>query len=216
MSESAVMVLYAPQVSMFSRVCSTIAEEAGISWRLEATGTGTQEAAQHHPFLRTPAAYINGHHFYETLAICSFIDAQYNQRRLQPADPEAGARCLQWVNVASNYVFPILEERLVLPRIVAPLMGRAPNEEMIKQALPNIAYHLQVVEARLNDVPFLAGPEVSLADIFMYCNIDAARMTPEGAEMVSRLPAMRAWCDIIAARPACVATKWPTPEEMGA
>jgi glutathione S-transferase len=216
MTDSVVMVLYAPQISMFSRTCSTIAEEAGISWRLEATGTGTQEAAQHHPFLRTPAATIEGHHFYETVAITSFIDSQYNQRRLQPAAPEAGARCLQWINVASNYVFPILEERLVLPRIVAPLMGRAPDEEMIKQALPNIAYHLQVVEARLNEVPFLAGPEVSLADIFMYCNIDAALMTAEGREMISHLPAMQAWFDIIAARPACRATKWPTPEEMGA
>ena len=214
MAEQEVMVLSAPQVSMFSRVCSIVAEEAGVSWRLQATGTGTKEAGQHHPFLRTPAATIDGVDFYETLAITSYLDSKYNNRALQPADAEAGARCLQWVGVASHYVFPILEERLVLPRLVAPLMGRQPNEQMISEALPNIAYHLRVVEQRLAQTPFLAGPDVSLADIFMYGNIDAALMTPEGAEMVAALPAMTAWHKKIGVRPSCLATKWPNPEDL--
>jgi len=214
MADTVKLALYGPQISTFVRCCTTVAHEAGISWQLHATGTGAPESAAHHPFLRTPAAYIDGLHFYETLAITSYIDSQYNQRRLQPMAPEAGARCLQWVGIMSNYVFPIIEERLVLPRLVAPLMGRQADENLIAEALPNIAYHMQVVDQRLLEAPFLAGTEVSLADIFMYCVIESAAMTPEGADILSRLPALSAWKQVIAARPAVQATQWPDPSEL--
>ena len=187
MADTVKLALYGPQISTFVRCCTTVAHEAGISWQLHATGTGTKESAAHHPFLRTPAAYIDGLHFYETLAITSYIDSQYNQRRLQPMAPEAGARCLQWVGIMSNYVFPIIEERLVLPRLVAPLMERQADENLIAEALPNIAYHMQVVDQRLLEVPFHAGTEVSLADIFMYCVIESAAMTPEGSHFLEDL-----------------------------
>jgi len=209
------LALYGPQISTFVRCCTTVAQEAGVSWQLHPTGTGTKESAAHHPFLRTPAAYIDDLHFYETLAITSYIDSQYNQRRLQPMAPEAGARCLQWVNIMSNYVFPIIEERLVLPRLVAPLMGRQPDEKLIAEALPNIAYHMQVVDQRLLEAPFLAGTEVSLADIFMYCVIESAAMPPQGADILTHLPALSAWKQVIEARPAVQATKWPDPSELG-
>lgn len=203
--------IYGPTVSTFTRICAILAVEAGLSWQIMPTGSGSKEMATHHPFMRSPAAYLDGLHFYETPAICSYIDRKHNEAALHPDAPEAQARMWQWANVAAQYVFPITEERLVMPRVVAPLMGRQPDEAKIKAALPVIAYHLDVVEARLNEVAFLAGTAVSLADIFMYPVIEATCAAPEGRAMVERLPAMKSWFDVMAARPSIIATAWPEP-----
>ena len=158
--------------------------------------------------------YIDDLHFYESPAICSYLDRAHNQSALHPAAPEGQARMWQWVNVASHYVFPITEERLVMPRVVAPLMGRTPDEKLIADALPVVRYHLNVVEARLQEVAFLAGAAYSLADSFMYPVIEATCAAPEGAAMVAEMPALKAWFDALGQRPAMQETAWPDITQM--
>ena len=205
------LTLYGPTVSTFTRICAMAAVEAGLSWQIIPTGSGSEEMAEHHPFMRSPAAYLDGLHFYESPAICSYIDRRHNDGALHPADAEAQARMWQWANVAAHYVFPITEERLVMPRVVAPLMGRQPNEQMIAAALPVIRYHLEVVDKRLAEAAFLAGAEVSLADLFMYPVIEATCAAPEGRDMVAALPALSAWYGVIGTRASAQETAWPEP-----
>lgn len=209
------LILYGPTVSTFTRICAIVAAEAGLAWEIVPTGSGSKEMAQHHPFMRAPAAYLDGLHFYESAAICSYIDRAHNGGALHPESAEAQARMWQWTNIAANYVFPVTEERLVLPRVVAPLMGRAPNEEMIAQALPVIRHHLQVVDDRLADNAYLAGPEISLADCFMYPVIEATCAAPEGRAMVNALSKLESWRQALAQRPSVQETAWPSLAEMG-
>ncbi len=206
--------LYGPTVSTFTRICAMAAAEAGLSWEIIPTGSGSEEMAKHHPFMRSPAAYLDGLHFYESPAICSYIDRQHNGAALHPDAAEAQARMWQWANIAAHYVFPITEERLVMPRVVAPLMGRKGDEAMIAAALPVIKYHLEVVEARLKEVAYLAGEAISLADIFMYPVIEATMAAPEGRAMVADCPKITAWFEIIAARPATQEAAWPDISAM--
>ncbi len=208
------LVLYGPTVSTFTRICAIVGQEAGLSWEIIPTGSGSKEMAAHHPFMRSPAAYIDGLHFYESMAICSYIDRAHNGGALHAQTPEAQARMWQWANVAANYVFPVTEERLVMPRVVAPLMGRTPNEALIEEALPVIRYHLDIVAARLHESTFLAGAEVSLADYFMYPVIEATAAAAEGRAMIADLPVLESWWQAIAARSAVKATAWPDVSEM--
>lgn len=208
------LVLYGPTVSTFTRICAIVGQEAGLSWQIIPTASGSKEMAAHHPFMRSPAAYIDGLHFYESMAICSYIDRAHNDGALHAQTPEAEARMWQWANVAANYVFPVTEERLVMPRVVAPLMGRRPNEALIEEALPVIRYHLDIVAARLHESAFLAGPDVSLADYFMYPVIEATAAAAEGRAMIADLPVLESWWQAIAARPAVKATAWPDVSEM--
>ena len=208
------LVLYGPTISTFTRICAIVGAEAGLDWEIIPTGSGSKEMAAHHPFMRSPAAYIDGLHFYETPAICSYIDRAHNGGALHPDGAEAQARMWQWANIAATYVFPITEERLVMPRIVAPLMGRQPNEEMIEKALPVIRYHLEVVAQRLQDTAYLAGDGVSLADCFMYPVIEATCAAPEGRAMVADMPNLEGWWQTMARRPAVMATAWPSPDDM--
>jgi len=210
------LTLYGPTVSTFTRICAIVAAEAGVSWEIIPTGSGSKEMAAHHPFMRSPAAYIDDLHFYETPAICSYLDRAHNGAALHPAVPEGQARMWQWANIAANYVFPVTEERLVMPRVVAPLMGRVPDEALIARALPVIDYHLGVVDARLQEAAFLAGAAYSLADSFMYPVIEATCAAPEGAAMVADLPALKAWFDALKTRPAMQETEWPDMSQLSA
>lgn len=211
---SVAVTLYGPTVSTFTRICAMAAAEAGLSWEIVPTGSGSPEMAEHHPFMRSPAAYIDGLHIYESPAICSYIDRRHNASALHPDGAEAQARMWQWVNIAANYVFPITEERLVLPRVVAPLMGRAADEAKIAEALPVIEYHLQIVENRLHESRFLAGEAVSLADIFMYPVMDATAAAPEGRALLARMERLSAWYALIGKRASATATAWPDPSEL--
>ncbi len=205
--------IYVAQISTYGRIVATVAEEAGLAYETIPTDSKAPEHRARHPFMKTPAVEItdNGQTIamYESAAICPYIDDVYNEGRLQPSDPLERARMRQWMAVTDHYVFPLTEERLVLPRIVVPMMGREPREDLIRDALPAIQYYLQVVEDRLQEAPYLAGGSFSLADIFMYCTMVAVSLTPEGKAMLSQMPGQQRWMQACGTQPCLEETRWP-------
>jgi glutathione S-transferase len=205
--------IYVAQISTYGRIVSTVAEAAGIKHETIPTDSKAPDHRARHPFMKTPAVEItdNGQTIamYESAAICPYIDDVYNNGDLQPSDPLERARMRQWIAVTDHYVFPLTEERLVLPRIVVPMMGREPREDLIREALPAIQYYIQVVEDRLQETPFLAGATFSLADIFMYCTMVAVSLTPEGNAMLAHMPGLRRWMQVCSMQPCLEATRWP-------
>ena len=170
---SARLTLYGPTVSTFTRICAMAAAEADLIGTLSRPLRGRPKWPRIIRLCARRQPILTGCIFAESPAICSYIDRRHNGGALHPDDAEAQARMWQWTNIAAHYVFPVTEERLVLPRVVAPLMGRQADETKIAEALPIIDYHLQQVDKRLADSRFLAGDAVSLADLFMYPVIDA-------------------------------------------
>ena len=203
------LVLHGPQVSTYGRICAVVAQECGVAWRVDATSAADVRARGLHPFGRTPAAVIDGETFIETRAICAYLDAAHGQRRFTPDDPVSLARMHQWISVADNYLFAVSEPGLVLPRLVAPLMGRQADERLVARALPAIDWQLGLFCDRLEVVPFLAGAEISLADFHVFPMMQAIALTPEGGAMVrAKLPLQR-WLSTLAGRPSAKATRWP-------
>jgi len=201
--------IYVAEISTYGRIVATVAEEAGIAHETIPTDSKAPEHRARHPFMKTPAVEIDGVAMYESAAICPYIDDVYNGGALQPGDALARARMRQWMAINDSYVFPLTEERLTLPRLVVPMMGREPREDLIREALPAIRYYLQVVEDRLAAVPFLAGAAFSLADIFMYCTLVGVSLTDEGRAMLGETPSTARWMDVVATRPSLQATRWP-------
>lgn len=204
--------IYAPVISTYGRIAAMTAEEAGISWEIVPTHAGAEGHRARHPFEKTPAAEIDGHQLYETVAICQYIDDAHGGSDLQPSDPLDRARMSQWISIANAYVFPTTENGLVLPRLVVPMMGGRPREDLIEQALPTIAYQMSLVSARLEEAHYLAGNRFSLADIFMYCILRAVQMTPEGRMIFDQLLPLKKWISTIANRNSARATQWTTED----
>ena len=204
--------IYAPVISTYGRIAAMTAEEVGLAWENIPTHAEAPGHRARHPFLKTPAVEIDGHNLFETIAICQFIDDVYGEGGLQPADPLNRARMTQWVSIANAYVFPTTENGLVLPRLVVPMMGGQPREELIEQALPTIAYQMTVVSNRLEETPYLAGNGFSLADIFMYCILRAVQLTLEGRMIFDQLLPLKKWISVISTRDSAKATAWTTEE----
>jgi len=219
--------IFVAQISTYGRIVATVAKEAGLAHQTIPTDSKDPKHRARHPFMRTPAVEIDGVTgadgvkgadgitMYESAAICAYIDDVFNGGALQPRDPLARARMRQWIAVADNYIFPLTEERLVLPRLVVPMMGRQPREDLIAEALPAIRYYLQVVEDRLAESPFLAGETFSLADINMYCMAVPVALTSEGRAILDNMDALQRWMAVCAMRPSLTATRWPMEVHTG-
>ena len=208
------LTIYAPMISTYGRIVAMTAAEASLPWRIVPTEAASRENQMRHPFMKTPSVELNGLDLYESEAICQYIDDCCNASALQPEDPVQRARMTQWISIANQYLFPSTENGLVLPRLVVPLMGGAPREDLIEKALPTIAYQMTIVSNRLEESAHMAGPEVSLADIFMYCILRAVELTPEGDMIVSRLLPLRRWLRTIGVRKSAQETQWPAETEQ--
>ncbi len=208
------LTIYAPRISTYGRIVAMTAEEAALPWQVVPTDAATRENQMRHPFMKTPSVEIDDIRLYETVAICQYIDDQHNHGALQPSKPLERARMSQWISIANQYLFPSTENGLVLPRLVVPLMGGTPREDLIEKALPTIAYQMTIVSNRLEEEPFLAGPTFGLADIFMYCILRATELTPEGTLIVEKLLPLRRWLGLVGTRDSAHATKWPAEAEI--
>lgn len=206
--------IYAPVISTYGRIVAMTAEEVGLPWEIIPTHAAAEDHRARHPFEKTPAAEIDGHQIYETIAICQYVDDVYGNGGLQPPGALDRARMSQWISISNAYVFPSTENGLVLPRLVVPMMGGTPREDLIEQALPTIAYQMSLTSARLEETHYLAGNRFSLADIFMYCVLRAVQMTPEGRMILDQLLPLRKWISSIANREGARRTAWSTEDTI--
>ncbi len=201
--------IYGPTISTFVRVVAMTAVEKGLAFQIIPTDPKAPEHRARHPFERAPAVRVDGVALYETDAICRYLDEAYAGPALQPDTPLLRARMVQWMSAVQHYIFPTTEYGLVMPRVVAPMMGRVGDEALIARALPTIRYQLDLVEAGLSEAPFIAGERLSLADLYLFCVWMAVAQAPEGRAMLADMPLTSRWLDVLAARPSAVATRWP-------
>ena len=208
--------IFAPTISTYGRIVAMAAEEAGLSWDIVPTDKNDPSHLNRHPFRKTPAVEIGDLMLFESVAICQYLDEEYNKSRLQPSDPLLRARMTQWISVANTYLFPTSEYGLVMPRLIVPMMGREPREDIIEQELPKIAYQMSVVSSRLEESSYLAGPDYSLADLFTFGILRAVEMTPEGRMILSHLLPLKHWMARCAQRRSVCATSWPGEDSLEA
>ncbi len=195
-------------ISTYSRIVQTVAEEAGISWTITATPAGSEENRRRHPFRKVPTVEIDGLNLYESVAICQYIDNAHNGGALQPDDPATRAEMDRWISVANAYLFPVAEHGLLMPRLAHRFLKTPLRSDIIEAALPEIAEHLGIVCQRVEEAPFFAGGQFTLADIFVYCILRPVQMTSEGDHLIGKLLPLRHWLNKIGKRPSLMATRW--------
>jgi glutathione S-transferase len=162
-----------------------------------------------HPFGRVPAIEHDGFRLYETQAILRYIDAVFPEPALQPKDPKAAARMNQIIGINDWYLFPDVCRVIVFQRIVAPaIFGQAPDEAVIAQAAPKVPTCIGELNRLLGDAPFLAGEQLSLADLILAPQLDYLFATPEGRAAMQGT-ALDSWLARMNARASMQATLPP-------
>jgi glutathione S-transferase len=198
--------------SPFVRAAMLVLEEKGQPYRFQALAPGESKQEAYlklHPFGRIPYVQHGDFGLYETQAILRYFDQVFPEPALTPKDPRAAARMNQIIGLNDWYLFPQVVRVIGFNRIVGPaLLGLTPDEAAIAAALPDARTCLGALNDLVGDQPFLAGAQLSLADLLVAPQIAFMAATPEGEAILQGTPLL-AWLARMEARPSMQATLPP-------
>ncbi len=200
------VILYGNPLSTYTRTARIAFEEKGVPYDLEPVDHQAPEYRKIHPFGKIPALRHGSLLLYETLAIAKYVDATFDGPPLQPSATVPRAIMNQWISSIVHYYYGSMIRKLVFERFVAPMQGRAPNEALVAEGLPEIRHQTGVLEETLSKSPYLAGGDATIADMFLYPVLFYVNFSPEGQELIAEAPGVSAWLDRMGERDAVQAT----------
>jgi glutathione S-transferase len=76
------------------------------------------------------------------------------------------------------------------------------------KAIPNARICIDEISRLLDDQPWPAGEEISLADLLLAPHLSMFALAPEGADILKEHANLNSWLARIEARPSMTATTW--------
>lgn len=207
-------VLFGARYSVYTRIARLALAEKGVAYRLEeidvfAPGGPPSVYLARQPFGRIPAFEHRGLRLYESGAISRYVDEAFEGPRLQPQDAAGRARVNQLISICDSYAYRTLVWDIFVERVRLPVQGRASDEARIAAAVPRARTCLGVLEQALAAGPWLAGAQLTLADLHAYPMIALFRLAGEGASLLAEHPGLTGWCASMTARDSVAATRSP-------
>ncbi|OKO90752.1 glutathione S-transferase [Bradyrhizobium sp. NAS80.1] len=204
--------------SPFARSVLATLEEKGAPYRVAPVVPGTLKTPEYlakHPFGRVPVLDHGDFSLYETQAILRYLDRILPEPKLTPSDPRRAARMDQVMNINDWYLFQGVGSVIIFHRVVGPrLMGLQPNEEAIKEAMPKAITVFAELARLLGDQRYLAGDDVSLADLLVAPGVEFFASIPEWSVLGAPHANLVAWLGRIQARSSMKATTWERVAEL--
>ena len=206
-------ILFGAAYSVYVRIARLALAEKGVAYRLVevdifAEGGPPADYAARQPFGRIPAFEHDGFRLYESGAITRYVDEAFPGPALQPAEPKARARVNQTVSILDSYAYRTLVWDIYVERMRAAENGRVTDEARIAAALPRAETCLAALESLMGTGPWLAGAQMTLADLHAAPIFAYGMMAPEGRALVARHGAIREWWEMMARRPSMAATRF--------
>jgi glutathione S-transferase len=184
--------LYGHPASTFTRKVLCTLHEIDTRFELNFVDllAGEQQQAAHlerQPFGRVPTIDDDGFTLYESRAIIRYLNDQYGGK-LVPSDVRGRAVMDQWIDVEYSYF-----SAATLKPILHYVFSFAQDETALEAAGSMIEQTLDVLDARLDTAPYLAGEQFSLADIVYLPDLDYLMATPLQAAVSSRCNVASWW-----------------------
>jgi glutathione S-transferase len=205
-------VIHGHPASPFLRSVCLCLQEKGAPYQIQQMTVGDMRGEAHrarHPFGRIPVLEHGSYWLYETQAILRYIDALLPRPALQPTDPPAIGRMNQIIGINDWYLFPLVARIIVFQRIVGPvLLGLTPDEAAIAAAVPDAKRCLGELDRLLGEQSFLAGAQLTLADLMLAPQLAYLAATPEG-NAILKDTALLAWLERMKGRASMKATMPP-------
>ena len=204
-------VVYGPAYSTYARTARLALEEKGTPYELvEVDMIGGKHHAPEHlarnPFGPVPAFGHDGLMLYETDAIIRYVDEVAPGPSLVPGDARGRARMSQLIGINNSYGYPSIILKLFWQRAIVPMMGGQGDEQIVQDSLPRVALCLAEAERIMGGNPWMAGSEVSLADLMWAPVIAYMTTTPESEALMAKRPGLARWWQAMSARPSMVKT----------
>jgi glutathione S-transferase len=205
-------IVYGPNFSTYVRSVRLALEEKPTAYELVevAMMQGAHKAdpfLKRNPFGKVPAFEHDGLALYETAAIIRYIDRAFIGAKLQPNDVKRLARVDQVIGIIDSYAYGCIIGKLVWQRVVTPMVGGTPDDDVVKEALPQIALCLGEFERILADAPWFGGDSFSLADLHLAPLFAYMTTTPESTELMKPRQRLGAWWQRASARDSMAKTQ---------
>jgi glutathione S-transferase len=198
--------------STYARTCCMVCEEKGIAYERRDAAPHSPEILRYNPTGKMPGFQHGDLILWETSAIARYLAETFGGTRLQPSDAIARARMNCWISMVNDSVYQTMIRDIVLPRF-----GIIPaDEDKIGQAAEKLAQLLQLADQTLQKSPYLAGNQLTLADLLLVPILFWLEKTPEGQAALPNYPALGRWYQAIGERPSFRATIPPMPGESAA
>lgn len=206
------VVLYGLSRSVYTRIARLVLEEKGVAYSLHeveifgASGVPAEHLARH-PFGRIPVLAHGERQFYETAAICRYIDESFPGPGLQPPTPIARARMAQIIGLLDSYAYRPMVWGVFVQRVSLPLRGGTADEGVVMDAIKQVATALDALVALQGQELYLAGSSLTLADLHAYPMLKYLSLTNEGNAALAARPQLLDWLTRIAQRPSVHRTR---------
>ncbi len=127
-----------------------------------------------HPAGKIPVIDDEGFFLFESNAIIRYL-AEKNKSPLYPKDLKEKATVDQWIEFGSHHV-GLAMSKVVYNRLFAPMRRVPVDEQSLKDGLSFLDRFLPVIDQQLGKNKFLAGNQLSLADINLLAIFDPAEV----------------------------------------
>ncbi|CAO2202830.1 unnamed protein product [Urochloa humidicola] len=212
------MKLYGWVVSPWMARVLVCLEEAGAEYEVVpmSRSGGDHRRPEHlarNPFGEIPVLEDGDLTLYQSRAIARYILRKLKPELLGDGDLKQSATVDVWIEVESHQLHPVLLT-IVVNCILAPFVGLERNQAAVDESLGKLKALLQVYEARLSASKYLAGDEVTAADL---CHFGFMRyfMATEYAGVVDGYPHVKAWWESLLARPSVKKVIAGMPPDFG-
>jgi glutathione S-transferase len=192
--------IYGVPPSPFTRAVRLACREKGIDYELVPTRPG--ETAPLNPLGKIPMMKHGDFTLYESPAIVRYVDRTFEGPPLWPEDTKGSSLCDQWLSVVCDSMV-----QTALAGVIAPRFGIIPGtEEGIQAALKRSVKVVGIFDKQLADHRFLAGEQVSAADLFLVPIFFYFPEIPELKALLESSPNCGRWVREMGARPSVKAT----------
>lgn len=200
------IIFHSQNPSVYLWTASLVAAEKGVSWTLHPLETGSDAHRRLHPFAKSPVLQHGAVILYETSAIAHYIDRTFDGPELQRDDVLSQAEGWRWVSLVNAYMFAIMTNGLAKQRLLVPMQGGTPDEEVIAIAAQQMRDQLGVITRALRLHDFLGGNQLTIADCFLFPHLHLASLTDEGRAALKEHKLVGQWLTRMRARPSFAAT----------
>ncbi|KIY44818.1 glutathione S-transferase [Fistulina hepatica ATCC 64428] len=218
-----VLKLYASPVSTCSKRVATVLFEKKIPYELVPIDLTkfeqkTPEFLEKQPFGVVPYLDDDGYIIYESRAICRYLEAKYPNQgpTLIPTDLKALGHFEQAASIEYSNFDPFASG-VVSERVFKPRKGLGPTDEAkVSALLQTLNTKLDAYDKILSKQKYLAGDEITLADLFHLPY--GTMLTATGCDFLtskSKPNVARWWADITA-RASWQAVKNAVPASLSA
>jgi len=206
-----VLKLYGSPVSTCTKTVATVLAEKKVPFELVEVSftTGELKSAPYlekQPFGQVPYLDDDGFILYESRAISRYIEEKFRNQgpTLIPTDLKAKALFEQAASVEQNNFYPHASGA-VFENVFKKWRGLEPNPATFKEKIDALDAKLNVYDKILSKQKYLAGEELTLADLFHLPY--ASMLELAGSDIMTSKPNVARWYKDISSRPSWQSVK---------